>query len=273
MKNTSRAIKVYLLPLLLFLGCSEKISPEKIVLEKEEILQMSVKDFGPYNNEGLDREGQSKVVLEAMSRVPRHEFVPSDLKDQAYSDQALPIGSGQTISQPYIVSLMSSAAEVSQGARVLEIGTGSGYQAAVLSELGAKVYSIEIIPELADQARERLGRLGYKNVEIKTGDGWQGWVEHAPFDAILVTASAPKIPIKLISQLANKGKLVFPLEEESKKKEESLLVVERDGENIVTKSLGSVRFVPLTGEVREEGELDLSSPVGRELVEKFGRSE
>ncbi len=152
-------------------------------------------------------------VLAAMEKVKRHLFVPNDLAAQAYGDHPLPIGSGQTISQPYIVALMSQWAEVAPGDRVLEVGTGSGYQAAVLAELTDQVFTIELLPELARQAAQRLKDLGYGRVQVRTGDGYRGWPEAAPFDAILVTAAAPKVPQALAAQLKEGGRLVIPLGE------------------------------------------------------------
>ncbi|MEW6388489.1 MAG: protein-L-isoaspartate(D-aspartate) O-methyltransferase [Thermodesulfobacteriota bacterium] len=150
-------------------------------------------------------------VLAAMAKVPRHRFVPERLAPLAYADQPLPIGSGQTISQPYIVALMSQWAEVKPGDKVLEVGTGSGYQAAILAELTDQVFSVEIRPELAKAAAQRLAALGYPQVRVKTGDGYQGWPEAAPFDAILVTATAPQVPPALTQQLKEGGRLVIPL--------------------------------------------------------------
>ena len=150
-------------------------------------------------------------VLAALSRVPRHLFVPPELASSAYGDYPLPIGQGQTISQPYIVALMSQWAQVQPGEKVLEVGTGSGYQAAVLGELTDRVFSIEIIPELAQAAAARLAALGYGKVRVKTGDGYLGWPEEAPFDAILVTAAAPAVPAALAAQLKEGGRLVIPL--------------------------------------------------------------
>jgi len=151
-------------------------------------------------------------VLVAMGKVPRHRFVPAALAAQAYGDHPLPIGEGQTISQPYIVALMTQWAEVAPGDKVLEVGTGSGYQAAVLAELTDKVCSIEIRPELARQAAARLKELGYGLVQVRSGDGYQGWPEAAPFDAIIITAAAPGVPPALTAQLKEEGRLVMPLE-------------------------------------------------------------
>ncbi len=150
-------------------------------------------------------------VLAAMARVPRHRFVPEHLAPLAYGDHPLPMGSGQTISQPYIVALMSQWAEVKPGDKVLEVGTGSGYQAAVLAELTDRVFSVELRPELAQSAAARLAALGYSGVRVKCGDGYQGWPEEAPFAAILVTAAAPEVPPALAGQLAEGGRLIIPL--------------------------------------------------------------
>ncbi len=150
-------------------------------------------------------------VLTAMGTVPRHCFVPAYLAPLAYSDQPLPIGLGQTVSQPYIVALMTQWAEVKPGDKVLEVGTGSGYQAAVLAEIAAKVFTIELLPELGQTAEARLKELGYGRVQVKIGDGYQGWPEDAPFDAILVTATAPEVPPALAAQLKEGGRLVIPV--------------------------------------------------------------
>ena len=184
-----------------------------------------------------------------MSRVPRHIFVPEEVRDAAYDDRALPIGCGQTISQPFIVALMTEQARVFPGARVLEIGTGSGYQAAVLSELGAQVFSTEIVPELSETAGIVLEELGYVSVSLRQADGWEGWPEQAPFDAIIVTASSPRVPEALLSQLVDGGRLVVPIESDAAWREE-LCVIERQGSNFITKEVGAVRFVPLTGKAR-----------------------
>lgn len=186
----------------------------------------------------------------AMSQVARDAFIPEEHREFSKEDRALPIGFGQTISQPFIVALMTQEAQISQGSKVLEIGTGSGYQAAVLSELGAQVYSIEIVPELAKKAKETLASQGYDSVILKQGDGFQGWADKGPFDAILVTAASPRVPPKLLEQLANRGRLIIPLERAGVNNE-VLVSIEKRGEDLITKELGAVRFVPLTGEVRD----------------------
>jgi protein-L-isoaspartate(D-aspartate) O-methyltransferase len=152
-----------------------------------------------------------KRVLKAMQTVPRHRFVPAPELGLAYASRALPIGYGQTISAPYIVAYMTEAAAISGRERVLEIGTGSGYQAAILARLAKEVYTIEIIPELAEKARETLNKLGYHNIEVKIGNGYAGWIEHAPYDAIIVTAAPDEVPSALIEQLAPGGRMVIPV--------------------------------------------------------------
>jgi protein-L-isoaspartate(D-aspartate) O-methyltransferase len=187
-------------------------------------------------------------VLQAMRQVPRHRFVPEDLRDQAYRDHPLPIGHDQTISQPYIVAKMTELAEVDEGDTVLEVGTGSGYQAAVLAELGAEVYTIEIVEPLARSAKQLLSKLGYANVHVRHGDGYAGWPERAPFDAVVVTAAPPDIPAPLKEQLAVGGKLVVPVGEVS----QELLVLERTEQGFKRHSAFPVRFVPMTGKAQRE---------------------
>ena len=186
-------------------------------------------------------------VLRAMRTVPRHLFVPPEYRDEAYGDNPLPIGLDQTISQPYIVALMTQLADPDPGDIVLEVGTGSGYQAAVLAEIVQSVYTVEILAPLGEQARKRFEELGYSNVESRIGDGYQGWEEHAPFDAILVTAAAEQIPPPLVAQLKPGGVLVIPVGERNRV--QTLMLVEKaqDGTTI-SRSLIPVRFVPLVRE-------------------------
>jgi protein-L-isoaspartate(D-aspartate) O-methyltransferase len=184
-------------------------------------------------------------VLAAMRRVPRHEFVPPDLQPAAYEDRPLPIGEGQTISQPYIVALMTEVLELSPDDRVLEIGTGSGYQAAVLAELTDQVYTIEILASLGERAGETLRRLGYDQVKVKIGDGYLGWEEHAPYDAIIVTCAPEQIPQPLVEQLAEGGRMVIPVG--SRHAQELVLVVKEEGQ-IRQREIIPVLFVPMTGE-------------------------
>jgi protein-L-isoaspartate(D-aspartate) O-methyltransferase len=188
---------------------------------------------------------KDEAVLRAMGKVPRHEFVPEHLRDQAYADHPLPIGEGQTISQPYIVALMTASVKIKRDAKVLEIGTGSGYQAAVLAELTPHVYSIEILPELAKRARETLRRLGYRSVRLRIGDGYKGWKEHAPFDAIIVTCAPDHIPQPLIDQLAEGGRMVIPVGEQDPLRGQELLLIEKRNGKIQQSSIAPVMFVPL----------------------------
>ena len=182
-------------------------------------------------------------VLAAMGKIPRHLLVPPDLAPRAYGDYPLPIGGGQTISQPYIVALMSQWAEVQPGDRVLEVGTGSGYQAAVLAELTDKVFTIELLPELARAAETRLKELGYGRVRVKTGDGYRGWPQEAPFDAILVTAAAPSVPPALAAQLQEGGRLVIPLGEAGG--DQTLVRLRKVRGELKEEERVPVRFVPL----------------------------
>lgn len=194
----------------------------------------------------IRRDALSPEVMRAMEKVPRHLFVEEQIRGYAYRNGPLPIGYGQTISQPYIVALMTDLAGVEENDKVLEVGTGSGYQAAILAELVAKVYSIEIIPELAEAALERLKGLGYANVEVYSGDGHQGWPEQAPFDAIVVTAAAERVPHALIDQLKAGGRLVIPVGPPYGHQE--LIVIEKDAQGEMSEwSALPVAFVPLTG--------------------------
>jgi protein-L-isoaspartate(D-aspartate) O-methyltransferase len=186
-------------------------------------------------------------VLAALRRIPRHEFVPEAVRDEAYEDRPLAIGDGQTISQPYIVAVMTELARVGPKSRVLEVGTGSGYQAAVLAEVAAEVWSVEIVPALAARAAATLARLGYDRVHLRQGDGWRGWPEAAPFDAILVTAAAPHVPPALRAQLAPAGRLVIPVGDAD---DQALEVHTRGANGFTVERVFPVRFVPLTGGVR-----------------------
>lgn len=189
---------------------------------------------------------QDAEVLRVMRSVPRHEFVPPEYVGQAYEDHPLPIGYGQTISQPYIVAWMTELLELKPGEKVLEIGTGSGYQALVLAELGdVEVYSIEIIPELAEQAAVRLHRQGYDALHLKQGDGYYGWEEHAPFDAIIVTAAPDHLPQPLVEQLVDGGRIVIPIGPPGSY--QSLWKFVKEGSGLKAYNLGDVAFVPLTG--------------------------
>ena len=193
-----------------------------------------------------DRGVSDQGVIGAMLAVPRHEFVPSDLRDLAYSDRPLPIGEGQTISQPYIVALMTELLELRLGDTVLEVGTGSGYQAAVASHLADSVFTIEILPGLAEQAAGRLRDLGYSDVITREGDGYYGWPERAPFDGIVVTAAAGHIPPPLVEQIEPGGRMVIPVGGQFQV-QQLVLVEKRPDGSVTTRSLVPVRFVPLVG--------------------------
>ncbi len=194
----------------------------------------------------INKESFNEIVMQAMNTVPRHEFVPENMRSMAYENRPLPIGFGQTISQPYIVALMTDLLQPQPDQRVLEIGTGSGYQAAVLSQLVAQVYSIEIIEELGKSSTQLLSRLGYDNVEVRIADGYNGWPQHAPFDSIIVTAAISHIPPPLVQQLKKGGRMVIPVG--TRFQTQHLTLVEKDKQGkITTRQLLPVIFVPFTG--------------------------
>ncbi len=193
------------------------------------------------------RDVKDPRVLAAMLRVPRHLFVPGSLIGSAYDDTALPLALGQTISQPYIVGYMTQALQLQGPEHVLEVGTGSGYQAAVLAELVSEVYTIEIVPQLAENARTLLSSLGYKNIHIRTGDGYLGWPEAAPFDAIIVTAAPDHVPQPLIDQLKPGGRMIIPVG----RLEQDLILIEKGKSGITRRSTIPVRFVPMTGKAQD----------------------
>jgi len=192
----------------------------------------------------LARDITDPRVVSAMRRVPRDRFVPPDQRQRAYEDRPLPIGYRQTISQPYIVAYMTQALRLTPDAKVLEVGTGSGYQAAVLAELAAAVYSIEIVPQLAERARDTLAELGYANVQVRQGDGYAGWPEQAPFDAIMVTAAPDHVPQPLVDQLALGGRLIIPVGQDR----QTLTILTRTEDGIEQDTTLPVLFVPMTGE-------------------------
>jgi protein-L-isoaspartate(D-aspartate) O-methyltransferase len=191
-----------------------------------------------------DRGVRDRRLLHAMRSVPRHLFVAEDLMSEAYTDKPLPIGDGQTISQPFMVAAMTVALELAGGERVLEVGTGCGYQAAILALLAKEVHSVEYVAALATAAESRLTRLGYRNVRVHTGDGTLGWAQNAPYDAIVVTAAAPKVPPPLVEQLAEGGRMVIPVGPAS---EQELLLVQKNGGQTTSQTLHFCRFVPLLG--------------------------
>jgi protein-L-isoaspartate(D-aspartate) O-methyltransferase len=241
--------------LALMVACPGNPSKDKEAAGDEKSGKVNAKD--PYAQERvemvrkqIERRGvKDKKVLAAMRKVPRHEFIPDKFRHEAYEDHPVPIGHGQTISQPYIVAYMTEALELKGPEKVLEIGTGSGYQAAVLAEIVEKVYSIEIVCALEKRSKETLSRLGYKNVETRCADGYKGWAEHAPFDAIIITAAPDEVPPPLLEQLKEGGRLIVP---EGTYFQE-LRLYTRTEKGIKTRHLLPVRFVPMTGEAEKPG--------------------
>ena len=210
-------------------------------------MMAEIRETVRYTRDYTGKKSLDEGVMAVMARIPRHEFIPEGLWRYAYENRPLPIGDGQTISQPYIVALMTDLAAVGKDSIVLEVGTGSGYQAAVLAELVKHVYTIEIIEQLGTRAKDTLQRLGYGNISVRIGDGYNGWPEHAPFDAILVTAAPEKIPAPLIEQLKPGGRLVIPVGEHYGT--QLLKVIEKDASGTLTEhDVLPVGFVPLTGD-------------------------
>lgn len=222
------------------------LSADAYVTARQQLVEL-IEDDVRATSAYLGQETLDPRVLTAIATVPRHEFVPTILRSLAYENRPLPIGHGQTISQPYIVAIMTDLLRVESQSRVLEIGTGSGYQAAILAELVQEVYSIEIIKPLAETAATRLRRLGYHKVKTMQGDGYYGWEQYAPFDAIIVTAAASHIPPPLLKQLKVGGRMIIPVGS-SFMAQELLLVKKEKGEKITTRQILPVRFVPLTGQ-------------------------
>ena len=235
-------MKYLIILLCIFYSCGQQKSINKRSEKMYEKMRLSMVE------DQIERRGvNNENVLEAMREVPRHEFVPDHLKKYAYSDEPLPIGEDQTISQPYIVAYMTEYLQLGGGDKVLEIGTGSGYQAAVLAEIVDTVYTIEIVEVLAKQAEKTLERLGYENVLVKRGDGYAGWPEHAPYDAIIITAAPTKIPQPLLEQLKIGGIMILPLGDYS----QELVLIEKNLKGFEQKTLLPVRFVPMTGEIAD----------------------
>lgn len=233
---------------LLFLFCGLlplALPAEEFVAQRQTMIDLIEADVRRTSTR-LQKENLSSGVLTAMGQVPRHRFVPQTRQAQAYENRPLPIGHGQTISQPYIVAIMTDLIAPKSSHRALEIGTGSGYQAAVLSRLVEQVYSLEIIEPLGVQARERLQQLGYENIEVRIGDGYFGWESQAPFDIIIVTAAASHIPPPLVKQLKPGGRMIIPVG--SRFMTQQLLLITKDEEDeISVRQILPVRFVPLTG--------------------------
>jgi protein-L-isoaspartate(D-aspartate) O-methyltransferase len=248
---------LFALAIIWLAGCGSREAPVQPITSTTSAIPSTAEDAFTKERLDLVREHikgagiANEDVLRAMSTVPRHKFVPPDYLDQAYENHPLPIGHGQTISQPYIVAWMTELLELQSGEKVLEIGTGSGYQAAVLAELSfVDIYTIEIVPELAESAAARLQGLGYANVHVKQGDGYYGWVEYAPFDAIIVTAAPDHLPAPLAAQLSEGGRLVIPIGPPGWY--QSLWKFVKEGEELKAYSMGGVAFVPFTGSGVEE---------------------
>jgi protein-L-isoaspartate(D-aspartate) O-methyltransferase len=232
--------RLLLVAVLVGSGCNRAAAPQSsnFAAQRERMVQEQL----------MPRAIHDERVLEAMAKVPREEFVPPELRTVSYTDQPLPIGLGQTISQPFIVAFMTEQLRPTRKDRVLEIGTGSGYQAAILAELVAEVYSIEIIEPLAKSADTTLQRLGYKNVHIKTGDGYKGWPEAAPFDAIIVTCAPEHVPQPLTDQLKEGGRMVIPVGPSGV---QQLYRLEKRNGQLIQSAVELVRFVPMTGEAEK----------------------
>lgn len=245
MSTMASSCRRSLILILLLLSMSAMAS-EEYAVARENMLK-SIKDQVEETSLHINKQALNPQVMQAMARVPRHEFVPSSQKRFAYENRPLPIGYGQTISQPYIVALMTDLLNVNSKSKVLEIGTGSAYQAAILSKLVDSVYSIEIIKALGEQAEQRLSRLGHDNVHVKIADGYYGWEEHAPFDVIIVTAASSHIPPPLISQLRPGGRMVIPVGSRFMTQELLLVNKQEDGK-LITRQILPVMFVPLTGD-------------------------
>jgi len=225
---------------------NQKIEQQDLPAQHEKYEQLR---YNMVENQIVSRGVTDNLVLKAMRSVPRHKFVPVSLQGYAYEDYPLPIGEEQTISQPYIVALMTELLMLKGNEKVMEIGTGSGYQAAVLAEIVDSVYTIEIIPSLAEQSKVRLQKMGYKNIHVRCGDGYKGWKEKSPFDGIIVTAAPRHVPQPLLEQLKSGGRLVIPVGEFY---QELLLITKTRTGEIKQQSIIPVRFVPMTGEAEDK---------------------
>lgn len=246
MKKASFLLSLFLLVFLF--SCGNSVNLENTVNAQTQDRKSSQDEFKKERLEMVEQQIRARgikdgSVLKAMEKVPRHKFVPESYRNSAYRDTPLPIGQDQTISQPFIVAYMTEAARISKKDKVLEIGTGSGYQAAILGEIAAEVYSIEIIPELAQRATQVLNELGYKNIFVKTGNGYLGIPEKTPFDAIIVTAAPEEVPPVLVEQLAVGGRMVIPVGETF----QEMVIIEKTKKGVTKKTTIPVRFVPMTG--------------------------
>lgn len=236
---TTRLSRAWLVLLLAWAsGLSPSLWAREFAVERERMVKKQITMRGVTDER----------VLTAMRKVAREEFVPTEMRKRSYADSALPIGYDQTISQPYVVAFMTEKLRLRPTDRVLEIGTGSGYQAAILAELAAQVYTIEIVEPLGKRARETLKRLGYKNVEVKIGDGYQGWPAHAPFDAVIVTCAPDHVPQRLIEQTREGGRIVIPV---GPRGVQSLYLLEKREGKLIRRDVLPVRFVPMTGEAEK----------------------
>jgi len=246
MNSTGTALGSLCTALLIAIGAASRAADTDSYAAARQMLlaeiEQDVRDTAQY----LNKRALDERVMRALGKVPRHEFVPAGERASAYENRPLAIGHGQTISQPYIVAIMSDLVEPKDGCRALEVGTGSGYQAAILSELCEKVYTLEIIEALGTQAQARLKRFGFANVEVRIGDGYYGWAEHAPFDVIMVTAVASHIPPPLLEQLKPGGSLILPVGTRFTTQQLVLVRKSADG-HITTRQVLPVAFVPLTG--------------------------
>ena len=239
-----RHIKIWVFAQLVFLS-SGLVMADDYALQRQEMLN-KIEDGLRTTSSYIDKKSFNMQVMQAMNDVPRHQFVSEEMRGQAYDNQPLPIGYGQTISQPYIVALMTDLLQPQPEQRVLEIGTGSGYQAAVLSQLVTQVYSIEIIEELGKSTAQLLDRLGYKNIETRIADGYDGWPDQAPFDSIIVTAAISHIPPPLVQQLKKGGRMIIPVG--TRFQTQYLTLVEKDMQgDVTTRQVLPVYFVPFTG--------------------------
>ena len=231
--------RCYLVKIMVICGMCQQVAgdEDRLVAARNQLVDREIVAAGIQNSQ----------VIAAMRHTPRHEFVPKTQRRKAYFDMALPIGGGQTISPPYVVAYMTEALALRDDSKVLEIGTGSGYQAAILGEIAREVFTIEIVPELATQARVLLTELGYANIKVRTGDGYRGWPDEAPFDAIVVTAAPDHIPPTLVDQLAVGARLVIPVG----RLQQEMTIVTKVADGVVTETTLPVRFVPMTGEAQQ----------------------
>jgi protein-L-isoaspartate(D-aspartate) O-methyltransferase len=238
MELTVLTLTLTLLPFLLLTASSTSEDDNNIDVEKRwDMIEKQI----------ISRGIQDPRLIQAMIKIPRHKFVPADLREYAYGDNPIPIGMDQTISQPYIVALMTELLKLKEGEKVLEVGTGSGYQTAILAEMGCEVFTIEIVESLVEKAKQVLESLGYKKIHYKSGDGYSGWPEHAPFDAIIVTAAPDHIPQPLIEQLKVNGRMVIPVGDLY----QELILIKKREKRVEMKTVTPVRFVPMTGEAQK----------------------